>query len=409
MDIRQVQITDYDYPLKEEDIASYPLKKRDESKLLVHKLNNGVFKTDRFKNIDSYLPENTLLVFNNTKVVRARLIFYKDSSNNKNKGARIEIFCLEPYEPKEIATAFAQKAKCSFKCLIGNNKKWKDDSLSIYFEKICLKAVKKENLGDSYVVEFSWTPSDLSFAEVLEAIGNVPLPPYIKRCAEKEDANTYQTVFAQHNGSVAAPTAGLHFTENLIEKLCNKGIETTFLTLHVGAGTFMPVKTECIGEHNMHKECISINSSCVEALLRAIKDKKSIIPIGTTSMRSLESLYWFGIKLYYKLDNPFSLSQWEVYERLDSFNNIGKELVLEGLLNYLRDNDSIEGETALMIAPGYDFKLCSGIITNFHQPKSTLLLLISALIGKEWEKAYKYALDNDFRFLSYGDSCLFLK
>ncbi|MEG1497875.1 MAG: S-adenosylmethionine:tRNA ribosyltransferase-isomerase [Bacteroidales bacterium] len=407
---RKLKIEDFNYNLPDSKIALHPLSHRDDSKLLV--CRGKELLESRFKMLPTFLPQNTLLFFNDTRVVQARLVFYKPGN-----GSRIEIFCLEPWDPSDIAVAFARKQSCSFKCLIGNNKKWKDGVLLAEFvadgKKSELYAERVKSIGDAFVVKFSWKPLELSFAEVLEQVGKVPLPPYIHRGVEEEDKERYQTVFAHYDGSVAAPTAGLHFTPDLLDCLAEKGVKKEFLTLHVGAGTFKPVKSEEIGDHSMHEEHISVSKSSLQTLLVALREKNCIVPVGTTSMRSLESLYWFGVKILSgelgSTQAKFKITQWEPYETFEN-TTITAEESLEALIDFLEKNslNSVEGITSLMIAPGYTFAFCKGIITNFHQPKSTLLLLVSALIGDNWKRAYDYALLHDFRFLSYGDSCLFL-
>lgn len=467
--LRHLRIEDYHYDLPEDRIALYPLPERDASKMLVYRFipQDGKFPVSeadgerqggqsgkpeerievaRFREITQYLPHPSLLVFNNTRVVRARLIFSKKPMEAKNtkagvgrqEPARIEIFCLEPTEPADIAQAFASTRSCRFKCLIGNNKRWKEGSVSLKFplpaknsdqepvteapssgmgkdtpDTGILEARKIGILDDAFEVEFSWTPESLSFAEVLEQAGKVPLPPYLHRQAEDSDTERYQTVFARFDGSVAAPTAGLHFTPSIIESLPKEDIERAFVTLHVGAGTFKPVKEEEIGNHTMHQEHISVTRDCIEHLLEAFHDKRPVIPVGTTSMRSLESVYWIGVRLHHQPDlkpEQLEIHQWDPYESLTG-QRVSPEQSLEAILTFM-DRYKIEelhSITSLMIAPGYQFGFCQGLITNFHQPKSTLLLLVSALIGQEWKKIYEFALKNEFRFLSYGDCCLFLK
>ena len=487
--VRSIRIEDYDYPLPDERIALYPLPRRDESKLLVYRPFLGgtqALQASVFKHVTDFLPKPSLLVFNNTRVVRARLVFFKDTDDLKDAGAvhgkagskpeaaqskakgnppaRIEVFCLEPTRPADIALAFSSTGHCRFKCLIGNNKRWKNGLLRMYFplpdgfpqtgsatdstngigpnystqtdtiassrraeapnEQIDrkhahtgeLRVEKIGSLEDAFEVEFSWTPENLSFSEVLEQAGKVPLPPYIHRQAEDSDTERYQTVFARYDGSVAAPTAGLHFTPQILQSLPDLGIERDFITLHVGAGTFKPVKADHIGEHSMHREHISVKREFVQHLSAALEKDMPVIPVGTTSMRSLESLYWIGARIrmgsekYPALtQGEFEVGQWDPYGELAEAG-FSPEDSLRAILDYLDDNhlDELHGHTALIIAPGYRFAFCKGLITNFHQPKSTLLLLVSALIGPAWRKIYDFALENGFRFLSYGDSCLFL-
>jgi S-adenosylmethionine:tRNA ribosyltransferase-isomerase len=401
--LHNISIADYDYDLPIHRIAKYPLPDRDQSKLLICK--DGVLTQDVFQNIDAYLPSDSLLLFNETKVVQARLIFYKES------GARVEIFCLEAVRPtSEVALAFQQTSPVVWKCFIGNSKKWKQGSLKckllVNGQQVELFAQKAGLEGETNLIEFSWQPSHLNFSQILESAGMVPLPPYLNREAEKDDKFRYQTIYAQKNGSVAAPTAGLHFTDEVFQNLSRKDILTDKVVLHVGAGTFKPVLVGNIADHEMHSEKIVIQKSTIKTLLGKI-DKK-IIVVGTTTVRTLESLYWFGVKLKIENEAVFKISQWDPYQEKYQGEYSPKE-ILEYVLDFMAQNnlDELKGETELMILPGYDFKITDILITNFHQPKSTLLLLVSALIGEKWKLAYNYAMENDFRFLSYGDSCLF--
>ena len=401
-DIRNISIDEYDYPLPEDRIAKYPLAERDASKLLV--LKDGRLEASQFKHIGDFLPPKALLVFNETKVIRARLRFQKAT------GSHIEIFCLEPEEDYQIA--FSSASPVRWKCLVGNSKRWREGclqmSLNVNGNEVLLTA-ERVGKNDLYSeIEFSWTPSGLPFASVLEAAGEIPLPPYLNREAEPEDRDRYQTVFARYDGSVAAPTAGLHFTKPLLQQLQQQGFELDEVTLHVGAGTFKPVSTPTIGEHAMHSETIIVRRSLLENLLRHLEG--DIIPVGTTSTRTLESLYWIGMMLQEQGMGlrELHLEQWYPYE---SHPSLTTRDALQYIINYmdLHRLTRLEASTALMIVPGYQMKVITGLITNFHQPKSTLLLLVSALIGNQWKEAYQYALDNGFRFLSYGDSCIFLK
>ena len=412
--VRNISIEDYDYPLPDERIAKYPLSERDASKLLV--LNKDNISSSHFKDIGDFLPKDSLLIFNETKVVRARLQFTKDS------GAAIEIFCLEPITGNgDYQLAFSSKSPSRWKCLVGNSRRWKNEtalrlrvpgSLSLSESRSLSESTlyaKRLEKNDNYsVVEFSWEPAELSFAEVLEAAGEIPLPPYLHREAEESDRERYQTVFARHEGSVAAPTAGLHFTDDLIDDLKEKGISFEKVTLHVGAGTFRPVSSETIGEHEMHSETIVVKKSCIENILRNID--KTIIPVGTTSMRTIESLYWIGLMLKEEglEERHLHLEQWFPYKERETLPPA--EESLSTILDYLKSHNlnELHATTALMIAPSCKINIAKALITNFHQPKSTLLLLVSALIGERWKEAYQYALDNNFRFLSYGDSCLFI-
>ncbi|NPD43941.1 S-adenosylmethionine:tRNA ribosyltransferase-isomerase [Lentimicrobium sp. S6] len=401
-----IQIQEYDYPLESHRIAQYPLEERDASKLLYF---NGKIQESQFKTLSSFLPENSLLVFNDTKVVQARLIFAK------NTGARIEIFCLEPVEPtREIQDAFQQKSGVVWKCLIGNRKKWKSGELEMPFEltgqKNVLKAEKLKDEREYSYIRLTWTPEELDFATVLEETGKIPLPPYMDRNAEENDKIRYQTIYARNEGSVAAPTAGLHFTDAVMEKLSHKKIETHYVTLHVGAGTFKPVSDEEVGNHIMHTEQILVKKELIESLINK-KDQK-LIAVGTTSIRTLESLYWIGVKMIHQPNlEEYKISQWEAYELDEHIASLPSvEQSLQAIFDFLilHKLQELRSETQILIGPGYDYQMIDGMITNFHQPKSTLLLLISAYLGEQWKEIYQYAMDNDFRFLSYGDSCLFL-
>lgn len=405
-DVRNISIEDYNYPLPDERIAKYPLSERDASKLLV--LNQEGVISSHFKNIGDYLPEDSLLVFNETKVVRARLQFKKES------GAAIEVFCLEPVSCNgDYQLAFSSTSSCRWRCLVGNSRRWKDDILSMQLKIKGIDVVlyaEREVKNDSYsIVRLSWQPAHLSFAEVLEAAGEIPLPPYLHREAEPSDRERYQTVFAKYEGSVAAPTAGLHFTNELIHSLETKGVLFEEVTLHVGAGTFRPVSTQTIGDHEMHTETIIVKKSCIKNIID--NSEKCIIPVGTTSMRTLESLYWIGLMLMEEgtEERQLFLDQWFPYKERDVLPTMSDSF--STILDYLDKHNmtALCAGTALMIAPSCDIKVAKALITNFHQPKSTLLLLVSALIGDRWKDAYKYALENGFRFLSYGDSCLFFK
>lgn len=400
-EVRNISIDEYDYPLPEERIAKYPLAERDASKLLV--LKDNQINASQFRNIGDFMPQDALLVFNETKVIRARLQFQKET------GSHIEVFCLEPDDDYQIA--FSSASPVRWKCLVGNSKRWREGLLSMPLtvagQQVTLNAERIERNDQYSEIEFSWEPSTLPFASILEAAGEIPLPPYLHRDAEPEDRDRYQTVFAKYDGSVAAPTAGLHFTKPLINKLENSGLQFDEVTLHVGAGTFRPVATETIGEHAMHSETIIVRKSLIERLIGQIG--KNIIPVGTTSTRTLESLYWIGMMLHeqgMELRN-LHVEQWYPYENHDA---LSATEALQNIVNYLdlHQLTRLEASTSLIIAPSYKMRVITGLITNFHQPKSTLLLLVSALIGERWKQCYQFALDNGFRFLSYGDSCLFL-
>jgi S-adenosylmethionine:tRNA ribosyltransferase-isomerase len=399
---RNIKISDYSYNLPEERIAKYPLAERDSSNLLVW--NNGTIEKDGFRNIGNYLPSDSMLVFNNTRVIHARLYFWKET------GAKIEIFCLEPVQPNDHQLAFQQTERVVWKCMVGHAKKWKNEELTRKIEvngkTVELKAKKTAQENNSFLIEFSWTNS-YSFAEIIEKTGVLPIPPYLNRDTEPADEVTYQTVYAKTDGSVAAPTAGLHFTENVLARLIKKNIGLHEITLHVGAGTFQPVKSEIINGHNMHHEQVIISKNFIEELL---VNSKKIIAVGTTSVRSMESLYWMGIKLgkQNNLSQSLEIEQWEPYE---NNKQISIQQSLKNILGYLEktSRNTLQFSTQIIIVPGYRFKLINGMITNFHQPQSTLLLLIGAFLGNDWKKVYDFALTNNFRFLSYGDSNLYLK
>ncbi|MBR1799288.1 MAG: S-adenosylmethionine:tRNA ribosyltransferase-isomerase [Bacteroidales bacterium] len=400
-DLKSIRIEDYDYPLPDARIAKYPMPQRDNSKLLL--LNGKDITAHHFFQLPDLLPSNSLLVFNNTKVIHARLFFRKDT------GATIEIFCLEPYN-MPTALAFDQRGNCSWVCYIGNNKKWKGGELTASFllndESIQLTVSRRSALGDAWIVDFNWTGA-YTFAEVIDALGVIPLPPYLHREADENDTERYQTVYAQHEGSVAAPTAGLHFTPQVLGNLKDKGVSMEYITLHVGAGTFKPVTSDTIGEHVMHVEPVHITADNLRHIV--LHGNNPIIAVGTTSVRTLESLYWFGVQLH---NNPnttgMHIDQWMPY--MQSVDNIPYTDAYQNILRWMENKgiDELHGETQLLIAPGYRYRVINGLITNFHQPKSTLLLLVSALVGERWRDCYRFALDHDFRFLSYGDSCLFL-
>lgn len=404
MNTQQIHIDDFNYELPDERIAKFPLPRRDESKLLVYK--NGNISESQFKNIASLLPEKSLLVYNNTRVIQARLLFQKST------GAKIEIFCLEPAVPHDYALVFQQNESCSWNCLVGNLKKWKEGALTktviIDGNEVTMTAEKKESYGDTHLIEFKWDNSDYTFADLLDAAGVLPIPPYLHRETQKSDLQTYQTVYSKIKGSVAAPTAGLHFTPEVLADVDAHGIMREEVTLHVGAGTFKPVKSETIEGHEMHTEFISVKRSAIEN----IKGKLgNIIAVGTTSVRTLESLYYIGVLLGNNPDiaaEDIHIKQWMPYS--EENNLISADEAFQNILNYLDSHklEALVGSTQIIIAPGYEFKVVRGIITNFHQPKSTLILLISAFVKGNWRPIYDYALNNGFRFLSYGDSSLLL-
>ena len=400
---QQISIEDYNYSLPDERIAKFPLPKRDESKLLLYR--DGKVSESVFKHITDYLPEGSLMVFNNTRVIQARLLFQRAT------GAQIEVFCLDPAAPHEYELIFQQTEACNWICLIGNAKKWKEPVLSreitVAGQTVRLSAEKVQSYGETHQVRFSWD-GGFSFAEVLDAAGELPIPPYLHRKTEESDLKTYQTVYSKIKGSVAAPTAGLHFTPEVLADLDAKGFGREELTLHVGAGTFKPVKSETIEGHEMHTEYISVRRSTIE---RVMQNFGKIIAVGTTSVRTLESLYYIGVTLATHPDatsEELVVRQWMPYE--DANNRLTPTEALQNILDYLDKHqlNTLITATQIIIAPGYEFKVVKGIVTNFHQPKSTLLLLISAFVKGDWKNIYDYALGHDFRFLSYGDSSLLL-
>lgn len=401
MDIKDIKIEDFTYNLPDERIAKYPLERRDSSKLLVYK--GGDIYEQNFADISSLVPHNSTLVFNNTKVIHARLIFHKST------GARIEIFCLNPLIPSDYAVSFQSKESCEWECIVGNLRKWKGDDLLMDFtyegDLYTLKASHKGGSENAQRIMFSWDCESLSFGEVLELTGKIPVPPYLNRDSELSDSIRYQTVYSKHEGSVAAPTAGLHFTDNVIGDLKNKGVKTTELTLHVGAGTFKPVKSDNIGGHDMHTERISISLNTVEDI---VNSEGLIIAVGTTSVRTLESFYWIGVKLIEGINDVDFVGQWETYDLPQQYTF---KQAFSAILSFMKESNikNIIASTQIIIVPGYKYKVIDAIITNFHQPKSTLLLLVSALVGDDWRKIYSYALDNNFRFLSYGDSSILFR
>lgn len=400
----KIRIEEYDYHLPEERISKFPLPERDSSKLLLFTSRNGfVPSEEKFSEIDRFLPEDSFIIFNNTRVIPARLLFKRDS------GAIIEIFCLEPIDPQDYQLNFSCTEKCRWKVIVGNIRRWKHGPVTFInpsddsdIAKLNLTAELVERKSNKIVVEFSWKTGD-SFSKVLEMCGKMPIPPYLKRDTEPVDRIRYQTCYAAIEGSVAAPTAGLHFTDNVIQKISDKGIKQGYLSLHVGAGTFLPVKSEYISEHNMHSEPFSISLGLIKSLREYAS--KHIIAVGTTSARCLESLYYLGVQT---IENkaPSYVSQWEPY-REQGFDYTLEE-ALDALADYLEANylDYLFSRTEIIIIPGYRFRVIDFLITNFHQPKSTLLLLISAFTGESWKDIYRFALNNGFRFLSYGDSSL---
>ena len=441
--MEEILIEDYNYPLPDERIAKYPLAKRDTSKLLVYR--DGQVSEDMFARVGEYLPTNSLLIYNNTRVIQARLEFYKNAvqelrssgvtseqgatkpstplNNEVTRGARIEIFCLEPLSPHDYQLALGATDGCTWKCMIGNAKKWKSGALSLTTtlssgQEVTLFAEKGEQTGNTFAVRFWWnTPAfnlspltsnqNTSFAEILDAVGELPIPPYLNRKTEESDKTTYQTVYSRIKGSVAAPTAGLHFTDEVLDGLRTKGVQTAEVTLHVGAGTFQPVKVANANDHTMHTEIIAVPKTTIQTI---INNLGHIVAVGTTSMRTLESLYFLGEKVS---ENPaieeseLCVGQWEPYNREHTLSTVE---ALTALLQWLdaKGLDRVHSHTRIMIAPGYKFRIVKAIVTNFHQPKSTLLLLVSAFLKGDWRRIYDYALSHDFRVLSYGDSSLLI-
>ena len=406
MNTKEIHISDYSYDLPDKRIAKFPMAERDHSKLLLY--NKGVVGEDVFYNLPKYLPQGALMVMNNTKVIQARLHF------RKSTGALIEIFLLEPAVPADYEQMFQQTHRCSWLCLVGNQKKWKEGALirelEIKNEKFQISAIRKGEQGTSQLIEFEWDNANINFADILDVLGELPIPPYLNRETQESDKTTYQTVYSKIKGSVAAPTAGLHFTERVLNEVDAHGIEREEVTLHVGAGTFRPVKSSTIGEHPMHTEYIAVHRHTIEQLLA---HNAEAIAVGTTSVRTLESLYYMGLKV---LANPnisedeLHVNQWEPYEVESSKLKVQSSKSLQALLDWMikRELTVLHSSTQIIIAPGYDYHIVKMLITNFHQPQSTLLLLVSAFVHGDWHKIYDYALAHDFRFLSYGDSSLLI-
>lgn len=396
---KDLKIEDYSYDLPDERIAKYPLEQRDASKLLIYR--DGQLTGDIYRNIAMHIPEGSLMVFNRTMVVQARLLF------TKTTGGIIEVFCLEPHDQYgDVQTAMLQTQRVLWCCIVGGAGKWKDGLvLEQQHETFTLHATMVERGAGSFVIELAWN-TDASFAEVLHAAGKIPLPPYLHRQAEHADTERYQTIYAKEKGSVAAPTAGLHFTDNIMQSLGQKSIDTAFVNLHVGAGTFMPVKSTTMQDHTMHAEWIHVDVDTIHKLITYLE--KGIVAVGTTTMRTLESLYWIGVKLLNHIVPDFAgyaVSQWDPYEIT---TDADAETALSALVDYLLLNklSTLVTRTQILIAPGYTNRIVKGLATNFHQPQSTLLLLVASMIGDNWREMYKYALDNNYRFLSYGDGCL---
>ncbi len=412
--MEEILIEEYNYPLPDERIAKYPLAQRDQSKLLIYR--NGQLSEDRFYRVGEYLPADSLLIYNNTRVIQARLEFHKQSEDG-TQGARVEIFCLEPLEPHDYQLSLGSTDGCTWKCMIGNAKKWKTGALALPVvlpsgEEVRLLAEKGAQTGNTFAVNFSWEGASVSFAEILDAVGELPIPPYLNRKTEESDKTTYQTVYSRIKGSVAAPTAGLHFTDDVLDGLRQRGIQTAEVTLHVGAGTFQPVKVADANQHTMHTEIIAVPKTTIQTI---IENLGHIVAVGTTSMRTLESLYFLGVQLHdtlhstpHTLHHTLSVAQFEPYEMAHTLSTYE---ALQAIVEYLEQTgqDTLHAETQIMIKPGYVFHVVDQLITNFHQPKSTLLLLVSAFVGGDWHTIYDYALSHDFRFLSYGDSSILFR
>jgi len=434
--MEEILIEEYNYPLPDERIAKYPLAERDQSKLLVYR--NGKVSEDQFDHVGTYLSPGSLLIYNNTRVIQARLVFRKTTAPQPSStsplplhhttGARIEIFCLEPLLPHDYQLSLGSTEGCTWKCMIGNAKKWKSDALSLPVtlpsgDQVTLYAERGEQTGNTFAVHFSWhltsqqsdiaavqhrSGLNISFAEILDAVGELPIPPYLNRATEESDKTTYQTVYSRIKGSVAAPTAGLHFTDRVLDGLRAQGIQTSEVTLHVGAGTFQPVKVADANQHTMHTEIIAVPRETIATL---IQNLGHIVAVGTTSMRTLESLYFIGEQLYAasRQTTPYpttlSVAQFEPY---DKEHSLSTSEALQAIVEYLdhTNQEILHAETQIMIKPGYVFRVVDQLITNFHQPKSTLLLLVSAFVGGDWHTIYDYALSHNFRFLSYGDSSI---
>ncbi len=397
--MKPIYIADYNYPLPDERIAKYPLAERDHSKLLVYR--DGQVTEDRFYHVGDYIAPHSLLIYNNTRVIQARLEFHKPT------GARIEVFCLEPLMPHDYQLSLGSTTGCTWKCMVGNVKKWHDEAIELKAGDFTLRAYKEQVLGNTFAVRFEWDEENVSFAEILDAAGELPIPPYLNRKTEESDLRTYQTVYSRIKGSVAAPTAGLHFTDQVLNDLRARGIETDEVTLHVGAGTFLPVKTADANEHTMHTEIIAVPRETIAHIQAKLGH---IVAVGTTSMRTLESLYFIGNKLRDVemsrcRDVEIHVGQFEPYEQDYSLSTFD---ALQAILDYLdrTGQTTLHAETQIMIKPGYTFRIVDQLITNFHQPQSTLLLLVSAFVGGDWKTIYDYALSHDFRFLSYGDSSI---
>lgn len=405
-DPKHIRISEFNYPLPDERIAKFPLPVRDQSKLLLYR--HGEVTEDIFTSLPNYLPANSLMIFNNTKVIQARLHFHKET------GALIEVFCLEPVQPNDYALNFQQTEHAAWLCMIGNLKKWKEGALkreiTVKGKPLTLTAERGACHGTSHWVDFRWNNPEITFADILEVFGELPIPPYLNRETQESDKETYQTVYSKIKGSVAAPTAGLHFTPRVLDALREKGVALEELTLHVGAGTFKPVKSEEIEGHEMHTEYISVNRSTLEKL---VAHEGKAIAVGTTSVRTLESLYHIGVTLLHNpnaTEEDLHVKQWQPYETALETAATPAVDALQAIIAYLDRHhmETLHSSTQIIIAPGYEYRIVKAMVTNFHQPQSTLLLLVSAFLHGDWRKIYDYALAHDFRFLSYGDSSLLI-
>ena len=405
-DPKHIRISEFNYPLPDERIAKFPLPVRDQSKLLLYR--HGEVTEDIFTSLPDYLPANSLIIFNNTKVIQARLHFHKET------GALIEVFCLEPIQPNDYALNFQQTEHAAWLCMIGNLKKWKEGALkreiTVKGKPLTLTAERGACHGTSHWVDFRWNNPEITFADILEVFGELPIPPYLNRETQESDKETYQTVYSKIKGSVAAPTAGLHFTPRVLDALREKGVALEELTLHVGAGTFKPVKSEEIEGHEMHTEYISVNRSTLEKL---VAHEGKAIAVGTTSVRTVESLYHIGVTLLHNpnaTEEDLHVKQWQPYETALETAATPAVDALQAIIAYLDQHhmETLHSSTQIIIAPGYEYRIVKAMVTNFHQPQSTLLLLVSAFLHGDWRKIYDYALAHDFRFLSYGDSSLLI-
>lgn len=405
-DPQSIRINDYSYNLPDDRIAKYPLNERDMSKLLVYK--NAAISEDIYRQIHQHIPENAVLIFNNTKVIPARIHFENSSA------AKIEIFCLEPANHTEHAVAMNHKGVSRWKCMVKRASKWREPTLELHHASMHLQAEMISKEDDAFIIEFRWTPSSITFAEVLDALGEIPIPPYLNRASEEIDEDRYQTIYSKEEGSVAAPTAGLHFTPQVFESFRSKNISSEMVTLHVGAGTFKPVKAETMEGHNMHSEWLEIDIALIQKLIDLLANntnRQCLICVGTTSLRSIETLYWMGVKASMNISasiDELEIKQWDAY---DLASELSPAQALQALCRWMQklSLEKLVCKTQILIAPPYQLKMADALITNFHQPNSTLLLLVASVVGPDWKKIYDYALDHDFRFLSYGDGSLLYK